>query len=152
MQLRRVALALCALTLSVAPLTACSGWATERNYTPAAGANNRDGAVDVLGAVIVSGTPGKGVFIASLVNSDPDEAVSLTGLTGTAAGLTFKDASADIPPHGIANLADTGGIEVTGDFEAGQYKEVTVELSTGESVTLNVPVMPPTDEFEGLDG
>jgi hypothetical protein len=154
MQLRRVALALGALTLSVAPLTACSGWASERDYTPAAGANNRDGDVDVLGAVIVSGTAGEGVFIASLVNNDPEESVQLTGLSGTGSGsgLEFGAVNEEVPARGLTNLAESGGIEVTGDFEAGQYKEVTVDFSTGESVTVDVPVLPPTGEFEGLGG
>jgi hypothetical protein len=51
---RSWALAAGALLLAV-PLSSCGfDKATEREYTPAAGANNRDASVDVLGAAIVS--------------------------------------------------------------------------------------------------
>lgn len=156
MQLRRTALVLGALVLSVAPLSACGGWASERNYTPAVGANNRDGSVDVLGATIVAPADGQGVFIATLVNNSATDAAQLTGLKSPAAGLTFDTPADDGPPiadiqaRGLVNLAASGGIGVTGDFAAGQYTEVTLTFGDGESITVDVPVVLPTDEFEGL--
>ena len=39
---------------------------TDQVYQPAVGVNNRSGVVDVLGAVIVSGSDGSGTFIAQM--------------------------------------------------------------------------------------
>ncbi len=56
MHLRRTtALSVGSLLLAAPLLSSCGfNYATDRPNTVAAGANNRDGAVDVLGAVIVS--------------------------------------------------------------------------------------------------
>ena len=49
---RKLALATSAVALAL-PLTSCGfDYATDRPYTPAAGANERDARVDVLGAAI----------------------------------------------------------------------------------------------------
>ena len=66
MQLRPLAIAAAVLALA-APLSSCGfDYATERDYTPGSGANNREGVVDVLSAVVVSGAEGSGTFVASL--------------------------------------------------------------------------------------
>ena len=85
MQLRRsFALTAAALALTAPALTSCGfDYATDRYYTPANGANNRDGVVDVLGAVVVSTEPGSGTFVASLSNNSTTEATSFTELGAT---------------------------------------------------------------------
>ena len=73
MRLRSLATAAAVVALA-APLTSCGfDYATERTYTPAGGANNREGVVDVLSAVVVSGAEGSGTFVASLSNNDDVE-------------------------------------------------------------------------------
>ena len=58
MRLRSLATAAAVVALAV-PLTSCGfSYATERDYTPAGGANNREGVVDLLSAVVVSGAEG----------------------------------------------------------------------------------------------
>jgi hypothetical protein len=160
MDLRRTtALAAGALLLGTTLLSGCASIsgrdpATNREYTPANGANNRDAEVDVLGAVVVSGQSGSGTFIATLVNSSPDEAISMDSLAGAGddASLAASDFSPiEVPARGAVNLADGQGVTVTGDFEAGQFAEVQVGFSNGESVTLKVPVVTDTGSFEGLD-
>ena len=66
-----------------APLSSCGfDYATDRDYTPGSGANNRDGDVDVLSAVVVSAAEGSGTFIASLSNNDTDTEQTFTGVSG----------------------------------------------------------------------
>ena len=62
-----------------APLSSCGfDYATDRVYTPGSGANNREGDVDVLSAVVVSAAEGSGTFVASLANNSPDAEESFT--------------------------------------------------------------------------
>jgi hypothetical protein len=125
-------------------LSSCGfDYATDRVYTPAAGANEHGQDVDVLGAVVVSGQDGSGTFIASFASNDEadiesETVESLTG-TGDTPDLTFDEFEPiEIPPGQLVNIADEG-IGVFGDFGPGGY------------VNLDVPVVAPCDEFEGLD-
>lgn len=154
MQLRPLATAAAVLALAV-PLSSCGfNYATDRDYTPGSGANNRDGVVDVLSAVVVSGTEGSGTFVASLSNGD-DEEKSLTAVSGddgeTITAEEFEPVT--IPPGGIVNLAEpAAGIVLTGDFAAGDFAPLVVDFGDGERVTLNVPVVPDdTGYWEGMD-
>ena len=157
MQLRRsFALTAAALALTAPALTSCGfDYATDRYYTPANGANNRDGVVDVLGAVVVSTEPGSGTFIASLSNNSTTEPASLTEITATEGGdLTAADFEpVEIAPGALVNLADPpAGLTLTGDFEAGDFVEVSLGFDNGERTSIEVPVVPNSGYFEGLDG
>lgn len=154
MQLRtsaRLLSAVGALTLA-ATLTSCGfDYATDRVYTPAAGINDRDASVDVLNAVVVADHEGEGAFVAALANNESDQDISLE----TVAGSGDSTLTADVTPVEVAagqlvNLADDGGIPVTGDFGPGDVVTVTIEFDNGESTELSVPVVPPCNEFEGL--
>ena len=57
----------------------------------------------------------------------------------------------EVPAHGLVNLATEGGIVITGDLAAGDFINVTIGFGDGESVDMEVPVMPNCDEFAGLD-
>ncbi|WP_372733901.1 hypothetical protein [Nocardioides sp.] len=150
MHLRRP-LALCAgaLALSLGVLTSCGfDLATDRPYTPGVGANNRDADVDVLAAVIVAAQPNEATFIATLVNNTETDA-SLTGVSGGVDVAPFEPI--EVASRDYVNLADGDGVLVTGDFDAGQVIELTLTMSTGEAVTLNVPVVRACEEYLGLD-
>lgn len=156
MQLRRtLARSLTVLALA-APLTACGfDLATDRYYTPAVGANDREGQVDVLGAVVVSTEPGSGTLIASLSNNSTQEPATLTEVGSTEAqDLTAAEfAPVEVGPGRLVNLADPPAeIKVTGDFEAGDFVEVALGFDNGETVALDVPVVPNAGDYEGLDG
>lgn len=160
---RSWALAAGALLLA-APLASCGfDNATDRVYTPAAGTNDRDASVDILNAVIVSAEEGSGTFIATFVNNDQGEAATIEALTSVENGVgndpdTVTEfpgfSSIDVPARGLVNLAsdELEPIEVTGDFKAGDVVSVTVEISGGQPVQINPPVVPPCWEFEGIDG
>jgi hypothetical protein len=158
MQLRmsaRVLAAAGALALATT-LTSCGfDYATDRQYTPAAGVNDRDASVDVLGAVVVSAEPGSGTFIASFANNDqtgPATVDSLSG-AGDTPDLDVDDfAPIDIAPGQLVNLATEGGIVVAGDQVAsGDFVTLEVGFGDGDSVQMEVPVVPPCYEYEGLD-
>jgi hypothetical protein len=155
MRLRSFATAAAALALA-APLTSCGfDYATERDYTPAGGSNNREGVVDLLSAVVVSGAEGSGTFVASLANNDGSEEQSLTGISG-GEGTTIEAAEFEpvtVPADGLVNLADPpAGIVLTGEFTAGDFIPLTVDFGNGERISLNVPVVAnDTGYWEGMD-
>ena len=153
----RRALATAAAVLALAaPLTSCGfDYATDRDYTPAAGANNREGVVDVLSAVVVAAEEGSGTFVASLSNNDPDNGATFTALSGTEeGGVTAAEfAPVEIGPGALVNLADpAAGIVVTGEFGPGNVVPMTVDFGDGERISLNVPVVADdTGYWEGMD-
>lgn len=156
MPLRRtLALATCVLAVCAPVLTSCGfDYATDRIYTPATGVNNREGSVDVLGAVIVSAEEGSGTFIASFANNSTEEAATVEALEGTDPGqLTADDFTpVEVPPGGLVNLADEDGIQVTGEVAAGEFLAVSIQFGSGERVQLDVPVVTNCGYYEGLDG
>jgi hypothetical protein len=157
MQTRRsLRLAVGALVLAL-PLLASCGFdkATDKVYTPAAGINNRDGDVDVLGAVIVAAQPDSGTFIASLSNNRADRDVQLTGIAGAGDWADLKvspsDLSIDVVARGFVNLVDEEPITITGDFDAGQVAELTLTFDSGDTVTMDVPIVYACNTYAGLD-
>lgn len=150
---RKLALATAALALTAPALSSCGfDYATDRVYTPAAGTNDRDGVVDVLGAVVVSTEPGSGTFVASLSNNSTEESATLDSVSGEgveSAGF----APIEVPAGGLVNLADPAAeIEVTGEFESGDFVDLTLSFDNGEEATLEVPVVPNAGDYAGLDG
>ena len=147
---RKLTLAVSATVLAVPVLSSCGfDYATDRVYTPAAGTNNRDHTVDVVGAVVVAGRPGSGTFVAGLSNNDDEKTRTLVSISGEGVNVKGVD-GIEIPPRGYVNLADQD-VHVDGDVEAGGYVALQLEFSEGEAVELNVPVMTNCDEFEGVD-
>ncbi len=144
-----------ALVLAAPVLSSCGfNYATDRQYTPAAGENDRDARVDVLGAVVVSGQPDSGTFIATFANNDQTESASVDSIAGTGedASLKFEEFDPiEIAPGGHVNLAADGGIGVTGTFEAGNFLEVTLTLGDGQTVEMKVPAVTNCGDFADLD-
>ena len=155
MQLRPLVTAAAVLALA-APLSSCGfDYATERDYTPASGANNREGDVDVLAAVVVSAAEGSGTFVASFSNNDAEEEQTFSGVSGDE-GTSIEAADFDpieIPAGGLVNLADPAAdIVLTGDFKAGDFVPLAIDFGNGERVMLNVPVVPDDNGYwEGMD-
>jgi hypothetical protein len=158
MQPRRSLRLLAGALVLALPLLGSCGFdkATDRVYTPAAGTNNREGDVKVLAAVIVAAQADSGTFIASLSNDDPKlEDATLTGVAGAGdwSDLTVEpsDLSIDIPARGFVNLVDEDPITVRGDFTPGEAAELTLTFESGDSVTMDVPVVYACNYYEGLD-
>jgi hypothetical protein len=144
-----------AVAALAAPLSSCGfDYATDRDYTPGSGANNREGEVDVLSAVVVSAAEGSGTFVASLSNNAPDKEQTFTAVAGEDASVTAAEFEPiAITPGGIVNLAEpAAGIVLTGEFKAGDVVPLTVDFGNGERVSLNVPVVADdTGYWEGMD-
>jgi len=144
-----------ALVLALPLLGGCGfGKATDKVYTPGAGTNDRDGDVKVLAAVVVAAQPDSGTFIASLSNNGADDD-SFAGLSGVDEWSDLEVAeispAVDLAPRGFVNLADEGGVAITGDFEAGDMMRLSLSFESGQTVTMNVPVVFACDEYTGLD-
>ena len=148
-------LVLGALVLAVPALASCGfDAATDRPYTPSVGVNDQSGEVDVLSAVVVSSAPGRGRFVASLSNQDQSESGTFDSLA-PAGGSTLEAAEftpIELGPGELVNLVDETPIEVTGEFEAGQFVSVTLGFSSGESATMEIPVVDHAGYYADLDG
>jgi len=142
------------VAIAATALTSCGfNYATDREYTPAAGVNDRSGDPEVLAAVVVSAQQGSGTFVASLVNATA-ESVSLTEVTSDSEGaVTAQDFEAiEIKPDSLVNLADpAANIVVTGDFEAGNFVSIALRFDNGQTSTLDVPVVDDAGSYEGMD-
>jgi len=157
MQLRRsFALSTAAVALSTAGLSSCGfDAATDREYTPSVGVNERDGVVKVLGAVIVSTEPGSGTFVASLSNSSRDEEATMTEvqvIEGEApAPAEFEPVV--VKRGALVNLAEPAAdIKLTGEFAAGDFVEIAIGFDNGETLEMEVPVVSNGGYYADLDG
>jgi len=148
MQLRRALAG--ALVLALAGLTSCGfDLATDRPFTPGAGPNDKDGEVDVLSALVVAAQPNQGTFVVTLVNG-PDGDASLNGVAGTELEVAEFE-PIELAPREAVNLATDGGIQVTGDFDAGEMLALTLTFASGATTQINAPVVTACGPYEGLD-
>jgi len=156
MHLRRSLALVSGALLLTAPLASCGfDLATDQVNTIAPGATDRDATIDVLNAVIVSAEEGSGVFVTTLVNNDTDEPGTLEGITSGDESLQVGQFSPiEVEPSGLVNLAGEGqqAIPVEGELAAGDVVTMTLQLSGGQVVELDVPVVANCGDFAGLDG
>ena len=146
---RRLATLALALVLPAA-LAGCR-YQTDEIYQPGVGVNNRKGDVDILGAVVVSGTAGSGTFVASLANKDAGKPATLTTVTGPKGYTITVVKQVTVNPEGLVNLANLGAVQVNGpDVAAGNFVRLTLNFDTGQSTQLNVPIVDKDGEFSGV--
>ena len=155
---RRPAALAAGVLLLAAPLSACGfGYSTDSIYLSSAGVDYREGPLDVLSAVVVSGESGRGTFIASFSNNDGGASERVLALNPGAAPIVPELAGFTpftVAPGALVNLADPDPVTtviVTGDFIAGQYVSITVDLEGTEDIEMSVPVVAATNQYEGLD-
>jgi hypothetical protein len=138
-----------ATVLLAAPvLSSCGvsfGAQTDQVYNPAVGVDDRDGSVDVLNALIVSGSDGSGTLVASLVDNDQVNDDALKGVAGGGkdSSLTAKVAGdTTIPAGGLLNLATKGEVSLTGKrIVPGNFVRITFSFDRAGAATLDVPVV-----------
>ena len=151
---RRSTATLVAVLLPLAAaLTSCGfDYPTDRVNTIAAGTNNREASVDVLGARVVAYAQGEGRLIGTLVYNDNDaeEPATLDDVSGD--GVTVNLPKVEVEPNGHVNLASADGpsVAVEGEFTAGDVLELTYSFSTNESVTLEVPVVKACGQYSDI--
>jgi hypothetical protein len=149
---RRPWLAAASLVFLVPALGACGfNYQTDKVYQPSVGVNNRQGTVDVLGAVVVSGSEGTGTFVASLDNKDENKAQTLTGITGSDGVEVTLVKQVEVPPGGLVNFADMGVASVHGSsIRAGGFARLTLEFESGQSAQVNAPIVAPEDQYSEI--
>lgn len=149
---RRVAIA----ALLLAPVLGACGFSaqTDQVYQAADGVNDRSGNVDILNALVVSGTDGVGTLSTSLVDNDQNRADELTSVSGP--GIVASTANIVVPAGGSADLSNpgkTGGpqVSLTGTgIKPGQFVTLTFVFASGQSTTLQVQVFPATGNYTGV--
>ncbi len=153
MNLRRTLATVAASLALVTALAACGfNYPTDRINNITAGANDRNGTVEVLNAAIVSKQANLGSFVATLVNTSQTKQVTVTSITGD--GKAVGQVSVDpipINPNGLVNLASQGGITIQGTFALGQFVTLSIAYDNGETSTLSVPVVADGGQWAGLD-
>ena len=147
MNVRR-SIAAAAVLLAAPALSSCGvsfGAQTDQVYNPSVGVDDRSGQVDVLNALIVSGTNGSGAVVATLVNNDQQTDDTLKGVAGAGkdAGMTVKPGGdTTIPAGGVLNLATRGAVTIRGQrVVPGNFVTITFSFDRAQSVTLDVPVV-----------
>ena len=168
---RKTALATFAIALAPLLSSCGFNNATDYENSTTVGSNNREASVDVLSAHIVSDQPGRGVFIAALANNDLADAITLTSITSEEADVAAfapvavpRDALVNLvddefEPIKVTDPGTEFGPVPTkatktpeadptskaynpkARVEGGKYVRVTLQFSTKETVTVNVPVV-----------
>ena len=149
---RRPWLAAAFLVILVPALGACGfNEQTDRVYQPSVGVNNRQGVVDVLGAVVVSGTDGSGTFVASLDNKDQTKSQTLTGITGADGVQVTLVKQVEVPPGALVNFANLGVASVSGHtIQAGGFARLTLQFESGQSAQVNAPIVAPEQQYSEI--
>jgi hypothetical protein len=131
---RRVAIA----ALLMAPVLGACGFSaqTDQVYQAAAGVNDRSGNVDILNALVVSGTDGAGTLSTTLVDNDQNKADQLTSVTGPGIVATTSGV--------VVSAAGGAGIK------PGQFVTLTFVFASGQSTTLKVQVFAATGDYSGI--
>ena len=152
---RRLRTTVVAAILLAAPLLSSCGVnfdaQTDQDYMPGLGVNDRSGTVDVLHALVVSGSAGSGTVVAALVNNNqetPDRLVEVTGAADQGTQVTLSGGPLDIPADGALQLANEGDVTVTGDrVAAGKFVTLSFAFENSETITVEAPVYANTDDF-----
>lgn len=138
----RASALLLALVPAAATLTSCGfDYPTDRVNTIAGGVNNQDHSVDALGIRVLASAQGEGRLIGSLANN-LDERAALETVVSPDGQLTAA-AFEPVQVEGRAgvNLVNLPPISLTGDFTAGDVVTLELGFSTGETASLDVPVV-----------
>jgi hypothetical protein len=149
----RRSIAVACVLLAAPALSSCGvsfGAQTDQIYNPTTGVDNRTGEVDVLNALIVSGSDGSGTVVAGLVNNDPRNDDTLTDVGPGKPGK--QDITGTVNPpdtikaRGLLNLAQDGNVTVTGPtIKPGVFIPLTFTFAHAAAITVNVPVVSGSD-------
>lgn len=141
--------AIAGLLVAAATLSSCGfHYPTDRVNTVSAGVNNRDASVDALGIRVLASAKGKGRLIGSLANNTREDA-TLDSISSPDGSVEAEFKPVKVPGRSGVNLAEEN-IPVTGDFTAGEFVDIALEFSTGETVSLEAPVVKPCYQYSEI--
>lgn len=152
---RSTATALVAVLLPLAAaLTSCGfDYPTDRVNTIAAGVNDQEASVDVLGIRVLAFADGQGRLIGSLAynENDAEEPAVLEAVKGDQIE-PIEVEGVEVAPGRSINLAndDVATVAVEGEFSAGEVITLTFGFSTGESATVDAPVVKPCGQYADI--
>ncbi|MEO6605477.1 MAG: hypothetical protein ABIN55_07670 [Aeromicrobium sp.] len=154
---RRIAATFAATALLA--LSACGFEAqTNQQYQAAVGANSH-GDVDVLNAMLVANEDGSATVSAAFVNKTEDEqalsSVTVTTMDGEELPVRSLKLALPLPANVLTNLGfatDAGGHTVIQGAEAGYYVKVTFSFTDAAPVTMELPVVARTADYEKITG
>ena len=143
--MRRVAAVVATLALTVT-MSACTQGPWVYDSPPAAGVQADDGGLKLRNFLVVADAEGEGILLGGIASRDEP-----TQVTGVTVAAEAKDGSFGQPQQIALNeqihkgatiylLGDTTKFSDPG-LELGLLADVTVNFSTGQSVSLEVPVM-----------
>ncbi|GAA3646506.1 hypothetical protein GCM10022237_02470 [Nocardioides ginsengisoli] len=113
---------------------------TDRVNNISAGVNDRGGDMDALGIRVLARAKGEGQLIGALSNSTTETA-SLEAISSSASIQAGKFKPVEVTGRGTVNLADGSDVTLTGDFTAGDVIPLELSFSTGQTISLQVPVV-----------
>jgi len=118
---------------------------TDQVYNPTVGVDNRNGQVDVLNALIVSGSDGSGTVVASLSNNDELKDDTLTSVTGALDDSSLKvtpGGETTIPAGGLLNMATQSKFFAHGkQITPGAFVNITFNFAHAGAIPVDVPVV-----------
>jgi len=131
---------------------------TNQQYQPAVGANHR-GEMSVLNGLLVANEDGSATVSASLVNNTGSDtslsAVTVKGSDGSELPVRSIKILLPVPNGELTRLggsSDAGGWAVVSGADAGQFVTMTISFTTGQPVTLKVPVVARSEMYESVVG
>ncbi len=153
MHLRRSFALTAGVAVLAAGLSSCGfDYATDQPYIPAAGTYNKDATIDVMSAVVVAAQDDSGTFIASFSNPTSEEgAVERIAGAGDTQVEVESFQPIEVAAGELVNLAEEGGVPLTGDFRQGDVLTLEIQFDDGSAATLRAPVVRNCDIHEGLD-
>jgi len=162
---RKLALAAGLLCLGAPVLSSCGfDYATDRpNVISNGGFHVTGEGMRVLATRIVADDSHRGIFIATIALNPTANPVTAVPTAPTLTGLSARQDSSyqvnvksfkpiAVSDTGAVNLADpsVGGIQLTGDFQAGTSIPMTLTFSDGEVISVQTPVVTQCHEFASV--
>ncbi|MFT4010898.1 MAG: hypothetical protein QM655_12750 [Nocardioidaceae bacterium] len=140
--------------LAAPVLAACStnfNTPTDQDYIPAAGISDRSGNVDVLNALVVTGSDGSGTVVTTLVNNTATND-RLTAVTVDGQATTLgTEADTEIPATGTLKLPEQAEVFATGaNLKPGSYVSVSFTFANAEAVTVSVPLFKNEGDYASI--
>lgn len=149
----------CLLTLTLPLVASCGagfGAQSQQVYQPANGVTVRSSMVYVVNALVVTDGEGNGTVVVALINQadEPDQLVSLAAEDTTGEPVEVAPGPADfaLAPGQSVQTAEKANLRLSGaGVTPGGLVTLTFEFSNAAPVSVEVPVMPQSTDYEDVE-